>query len=52
MENMMEVYTMDIARKQILGLDIEDDELETFEKNISDWINGIFNPLYITSRYL
>jgi len=48
MENMMEVYTMDIARKQILGLDIEDDELETFEKNISDWINGIFNPLLMT----
>jgi cytochrome P450 len=45
MENMMDAYTMNIARKQILGLEIEEDELETFEKNTSDWINGIFNPL-------
>ena len=45
MENLMDEFTMDIARNQILGLEIEEDELETFEKNTSDWINGIFNPL-------
>ena len=45
MESIMDTFTMDIARKQILGLDIPEDELETFRQNTFDWITGMFNPL-------
>ena len=41
----MDTFTMDIARKQILGLDISEDELEAFRENTFHWINGMFNPL-------
>ena len=41
----MDTFTMDIARKQILGLDIPEDELETFKMNTFDWIKGMFDPL-------
>lgn len=43
----MDTFTMDIARKQILGLDIPEDELETFRKNTFDWIKGTFDPLLL-----
>lgn len=45
MESIMDTFTMDIARKQILGLDIPEDELETFKMNTFDWIKGMFDPL-------
>ena len=47
MESIMDTFTMDIARKQILGLDIPEDELATFRKNTFDWIKGMFNPLLL-----
>lgn len=47
MENVMDAYTIDIARNQILGLQIDDDEIEKFRQNTDIWIRGMFNPLMI-----
>jgi len=47
MGGIMDAYTMDIARKQILGLDIKEAELDTFTENTEKWINGVFNPLLL-----
>merc|ERR1740139_1416473 len=43
MEEVLTNYTLDVAWKQILGLNLKEDEVETFHKNVNDWIGGITN---------
>ena len=34
-------YTLDVAWRQILGLDLKDDEIEEFGVKVNEWIGGI-----------
>jgi cytochrome P450 len=43
MEEVLTAFTLDVAWRQILGLDLKEDELETFFKATEDWIGGITN---------
>lgn len=45
MEQVLTGFTLDVAWRQILGLDLKDDEIETFFNAVNDWIGGILNPL-------
>lgn len=39
-------YTLDIAHRQILGLDLQDgDEVDEFHRNTKDWLKGMTNPI-------
>mmetsp|Transcript_31473 Transcript_31473/g.66202 ORF Transcript_31473/g.66202 Transcript_31473/m.66202 type:complete len:592 (+) Transcript_31473:165-1940(+) len=44
MEEVLTSFTLDVAWRQILGLDLKDDEIDTFYKAVEDWIGGILNP--------
>ena len=41
MEQVLTSFTLDVAWRQILGLGLKDDEIETFYKATEDWIGGI-----------
>ena len=41
MERIFTDYTLDLAWKQILGLDLQEDEVPTFHKNVQDWIQHL-----------
>jgi cytochrome P450 len=41
MEQVLTSFTLDVAWRQILGLGLEEDEIETFYKATEDWIGGI-----------
>jgi cytochrome P450 len=41
MDRVVTDYTLDVARKQILGLDIAEEELPTFVTAVHDWIAGV-----------
>jgi len=43
MEEVLTAFTLDVAWRQILGLDLKEDELERFFKATEDWIGGITN---------
>lgn len=45
MEDVCNEFTLDVAWRQILGLNLDDDEIEVFYKNVKEWIGGLFNPL-------
>ncbi|KAL7534806.1 hypothetical protein ACHAWF_004958 [Thalassiosira exigua] len=45
MERTLTGFTLDVAWRQILGLDLKDDEIETFYNAVNDWIGGILSPL-------
>jgi cytochrome P450 len=45
MEDVFNDYTLDIAWKQILGLDLKEEEVVEFHKAVQDWISGLLNPL-------
>ena len=44
MEEVLTRFTLDVAWRQILGLDLKDDEVDTFNKAVNDWIGGILDP--------
>jgi cytochrome P450 len=44
MEEVLTRFTLDVAWRQILGLDLKDDEVDTFNKAVNDWIGGILSP--------
>ena len=43
MEKVLTSFTLDVAWRQILGLDLKEDEIETFFKATDDWIGGVTN---------
>jgi len=43
MEEILTAFTLDVAWRQILGLDLKDDEIDAFNKATEDWIGGITN---------
>jgi len=46
MEDVCTKYTLDVAWRQILGLDLKnEEEIDEFTQNVKDWIYGILNPL-------
>ena len=46
MEDVCNDFTLDVAWRQILGLNLTEDEIPEFYKQVKDWVGGIFNPLY------
>eukprot|EP00562_Extubocellulus_spinifer_P024522 CAMPEP_0178675566 /NCGR_PEP_ID=MMETSP0698-20121128/35451_1 /TAXON_ID=265572 /ORGANISM="Extubocellulus spinifer, Strain CCMP396" /LENGTH=555 /DNA_ID=CAMNT_0020319747 /DNA_START=93 /DNA_END=1760 /DNA_ORIENTATION=+ len=47
MEDVCNDFTLDVAWKTILGLDLKDDEVEEFREKVKGWISGMFNPLFL-----
>lgn len=47
MEKIFSDYTLDIAWKQILGLDLKAEEVPTFHRAVEDWTGGIMNPMLL-----
>eukprot|EP00584_Thalassiosira_punctigera_P004368 CAMPEP_0172536614 /NCGR_PEP_ID=MMETSP1067-20121228/8353_1 /TAXON_ID=265564 ORGANISM="Thalassiosira punctigera, Strain Tpunct2005C2" /NCGR_SAMPLE_ID=MMETSP1067 /ASSEMBLY_ACC=CAM_ASM_000444 /LENGTH=608 /DNA_ID=CAMNT_0013321721 /DNA_START=50 /DNA_END=1876 /DNA_ORIENTATION=- len=43
MEDVLTQFTLDVAWRQILGLDLKNDEIQTFNGAVGDWIGGILN---------
>lgn len=43
MEDVLTQFTLDVAWRQILGLDLKDEEIEMFTQAVNDWIGGIMN---------
>jgi len=41
MERIFTDYTLDLAWKQILGLDLKEEEIPAFHKAVQDWIGGM-----------
>jgi len=54
MEKVCTNFTLDIAWRQILGLDLDPSEAENFHKEVSIWINGIFDlkQFFVPQRLL
>lgn len=44
MEKILTSYTLDVAWRVILGLDLHQDECQTFYDAVDDWIGGIVDP--------
>ena len=47
MEDICNDYTLDVAWKTILGLDLGEDEVQTFHTMVKGWISGMFNPFFL-----
>jgi cytochrome P450 len=47
MERVFHEYTLDIAWKQILGLDLTEEEVPEFIRYVDDWLGNIMNPLLL-----
>jgi cytochrome P450 len=47
MEQICNDFTLDVAWKQILGLDLDPKEVPIFRQAVKDWVNGLFNPIYL-----
>ena len=45
MEDICTEFTLDVAWRQILGLNLKEDEVEEFGIKVNQWIIGIINPL-------
>lgn len=43
MEDIVTDYTLDVAWRQIIGLNLKDEEIPKFRQAVNDWINGITN---------
>lgn len=43
MENVCTNFTLDVAWRQILGLNLEESEIPSFRQAVNDWIGGLFN---------
>ncbi|KAL9186167.1 hypothetical protein ACHAXT_005405 [Thalassiosira profunda] len=44
MEQVVTAFTLDVAWRQILGLDLKENEIADFFKAVNDWIFGILSP--------
>ena len=44
MEDVCTNFTLDIAWRQILGLNLDEAEIPRFHDTVNDWIGGILNP--------
>lgn len=44
MENALTNFTLDIAWRQILGLDLSHEEIPVFYEAVNNWIGGMVNP--------
>lgn len=47
MEDVFQSYTLDIAWKQILGLDLKEEDVPIFHKAVKEWIAGLMSPLLL-----
>lgn len=43
MESIATNFTLDVAWRTILGLDLRDDEIEEFGERVNEWISGVIN---------
>ena len=46
MEEICNDFTLDVAWRQILGLNLNKNEVPVFYQQVKDWVSGIFNPLF------
>ncbi|KAL3795357.1 hypothetical protein HJC23_009530 [Cyclotella cryptica] len=47
MEDVFQSYTLDIAWKQILGLDLKEEDVPNFHTAVKDWTAGLMSPLLL-----
>jgi pentalenene oxygenase len=47
MDDVCNDFTLDVAWKTILGLDLKEDEIQTFHSMVKGWISGSFNPFFL-----
>jgi len=53
MEDICTKYTLDVAWRQILGLNLSDEEVPTFHQAVQTWIFGVINPiLFVLPNFL
>lgn len=46
-EDAFQSFTLDIAWKQILGLDLKEEDITKFHDAVRDWTGGIMNPILL-----
>jgi cytochrome P450 len=47
LENAFQSFTLDIAWKQILGLDLKEEDIPKFHDAVKDWTTGLMNPILL-----
>ena len=47
MEKVFNEFTLDIAWKQILGLDLKEEEVPEFHKMVHQWTTGVMDPIFL-----
>eukprot|EP00986_Skeletonema_menzelii_P005842 scaffold2187_cov127-Skeletonema_menzelii.AAC.2 len=47
MESVFHQFTLDFAWKQILGLELTEEDIPEFRKQMEQWIVGLVDPLYL-----
>ena len=47
MEEVFNEFTLDVAWKQILGLDLKEEDVPEFHKMVHHWVTGVMNPLLL-----
>jgi len=47
MEKVFSDFTLDVAWKQVLGLDLEESEIPRFRRAVQEWTVGVMNPMFI-----
>eukprot|EP00986_Skeletonema_menzelii_P009297 scaffold4187_cov135-Skeletonema_menzelii.AAC.3 len=47
MEELFNEFTLDVAWKQILGLDLKEEDIPEFRKMVQQWVTGVMNPLLL-----
>jgi len=50
-EDMCTAYTLDVAWKQILGLDLKEDDIPFFKDAVNQWISGFTSPRLILNIF-
>jgi len=51
MEEVFNEFTLDVAWKQILGLDLKEEDVPEFRKMVKNWINCVMDPImYVPFR--
>lgn len=46
MEKVFNDFTLDIAWKQILGLDLKEEDVPEFRKQVQTWVKCVFDPIF------
>jgi cytochrome P450 len=46
-EDAFQSFTLDIAWKQILGLDLKEEDIPKFHDAVRDWTDGMLNPFFL-----